>query len=54
MKEIRTRRIKISELLDYAGKLSIHEEYYLDGKDLEAFDNFMSKLVVTKIMEGDI
>ena len=49
------RRIKISELWDTAdddGIISIHEEYYLDGKDLEAFDNFMSKLVVTKIMDN--
>lgn len=46
----RTRSIKITELLD--GKFQ--EEFYLEGKDLEVFDNFMSKFVVTKIMEGDI
>ena len=44
------RSIKITELLD--GKFQ--EEFYLEGKDLEVFDNFMSKFVVTKIMEGDI
>ena len=51
MKDKQKRTIKITELINSKFK----EEFYLEREeDLNEFDKFMSKLVLSKIMKGDV